>query len=315
MAQMDNIFRRLSNDVRTVICRFLDDEDLRSLRIAQNSNDMIRKTALLALSHREIRRLPRDIRESLGKQVTPNDEKAFEVAKAVHIYLQSGNNARERYGRVQFNNAVYSKLLIDVLKDFSGREQKSQQLILDAKDGSLARIAITLGQDEIWIDAADKDGRTALHWAALKGHTEIVKILLGKGAEVNFADKDSQTALNKAAYRGHTEIVKMFLKNGAEVNFADKDSQTALNKAAYRGHTEIVKMFLKNGAEVNSADKDGQTALHAAASWGHAEIVEMLLENGAEVHSADKSGQTALDWADLNGHTEIVEMLRKSGAS
>ena len=55
-------------------------------------------------------------------------------------------------------------------------------------------------------------GFTALMGASLEGHTEIVKALLGKGADVNEKNNDNRTALDYAKVMGHEEIVNLLLQ-------------------------------------------------------------------------------------------------------
>ena len=66
------------------------------------------------------------------------------------------------------------------------------------------------------------NGLTALMLAAMKDHTEVVKLLLEKGAEVNAKEStDSATALMMAANNGHAEVVKLLLEKSANVNMKD----------------------------------------------------------------------------------------------
>jgi ankyrin repeat protein len=53
---------------------------------------------------------------------------------------------------------------------------------------------------------------TALSAAASSGHTEIVQLLLDKGANINAADLNGGTALYYADWNGHTEIVQLLLE-------------------------------------------------------------------------------------------------------
>ena len=57
-------------------------------------------------------------------------------------------------------------------------------------------------------EAKDRDGRTALLYAAYFGQTEIVKLLLDRDADIEAKDSDGMTTLMLASLGGHTEIVK-----------------------------------------------------------------------------------------------------------
>jgi len=52
------------------------------------------------------------------------------------------------------------------------------------------------------------DGYTPLHWAALKGHEEIVEALIDAGADLNTTNNLGRTPLHWAALKGHEEIVE-----------------------------------------------------------------------------------------------------------
>lgn len=66
------------------------------------------------------------------------------------------------------------------------------------------------------ISSKDKEGLTPLMYAAMSGHTDIVRILLAEGADVNERSKNGKTALLLAVMGGHNDTVKMLLKNGAK---------------------------------------------------------------------------------------------------
>jgi len=102
---------------------------------------------------------------------------------------------------------------------------------------------------EFDINSCDKDGDTALMWASMYGHIEVVKLLLEAGADVNAKTIDGDTALKWASDYGHTEIVKLLLEAGADVNAKDKWGNTALVKAIDSGYIKIVKLLKQYGAK------------------------------------------------------------------
>jgi len=69
------------------------------------------------------------------------------------------------------------------------------------------------------------NGNTALIEASEKGYTEIVKLLLKAGADVNAEDGDGRTALILAKEQGYIEIVDLLKKAGAK-----NDSKITLDK-------------------------------------------------------------------------------------
>jgi ankyrin repeat protein len=57
-------------------------------------------------------------------------------------------------------------------------------------------------------------GWTPLHTAADKGHAEVVKLLLKKGADTAVSNIDGATPLYRAACGGHIEVLRLLLKRG-----------------------------------------------------------------------------------------------------
>ena len=162
---------------------------------------------------------------------------------------------------------------------------KNARLIQAAKDGNLSAVQAALS-DGAEINARDKSGVPALMWAANNGHTQVVKLLLERRADVNVKKIDTGvTALMMASHEGHTEVVKLLLDKGADVNVKDTDGVTALWMASQKGHTEVVKLLLAQGADVNvkaTINNFEWTALKVAKRMGHTDIVRLLEKAGAK---------------------------------
>ncbi len=160
-------------------------------------------------------------------------------------------------------------------------------------------------------------GYTALHYACLNGHIEIVKKLLDKNNNViNFVNNERETPLHLASKNGHTEIVDLLIKNGAITDEGNKYGYTPLHWASQNGNIDIVKALLANGADPTIVDtKDNYTPLHVVSFKGYTEIVRELLQNYPDfINEVDKQKYTALHWASKEGHTETVEILLENGA-
>jgi len=158
------------------------------------------------------------------------------------------------------------------------------------------------------------DGITALMWASQGGYTEIFKLLLEKGADVNAKRKDDRTVLWIASWYGHIDIVKLLVDNGVDVN-VNSDGIDALWWALRGGRVEIAKLLLNKGRfDTNIKMTDGSTFLIKASENGYQIIVKLLLEKGADVNIKNDYGETALWWASRGGYTEIVKLLLDKGA-
>ena len=63
----------------------------------------------------------------------------------------------------------------------------------------------------------------ALHWAAEKGHVDVVKVLIRNGADMNaVTDYDMNTALHYAVTNKYVDVVKVLIQNGIDVNAVNK---------------------------------------------------------------------------------------------
>ena len=81
--------------------------------------------------------------------------------------------------------------------------------------------------------------------ASLRAYTEVLKLLIRNGANVDGKNISGRTALMLASEYGHTKVVRLLLDAEADVNVIEPWGHTAPMLARYKGHTEIVKL-LKN---------------------------------------------------------------------
>ena len=98
------------------------------------------------------------------------------------------------------------------------------------------------------------NGRTALHSAVLAGNFEISRLLIEKGAIVNYQDLSGETALHLAEGEDMTSLL---LERGrANPNIPNVDGICALHLAVQRRDVGSAQSLLRHGAKVDAADHD-----------------------------------------------------------
>ena len=236
-----------------------------------------------------------------------------------------------------------AKLLMD-----HGAEVGRDQVLVEACESGDDSLVLSLINSGVNVNCLVKFGFgewSPLMRASAEGHTDIVKLLLQRGAQVDLQNNVGQTALMWASDRGHMDIAKLLVDHGAEVGrdhvlvAACKSGDDSLvlslinsgvnvnclvdffngewsplMRASAEGHTEIVKVLLERGAQVDLQNNVGLTALMMASDSGCTEIVKVLLERGAQVDLPDNVGWTALMMASDSGCTDIVKLLLERGA-
>lgn len=101
---------------------------------------------------------------------------------------------------------------------------------------------------------------------------------------------DLEDQLFSACNEGNTELVRVLISKGAKVNSKNNEGQTPLFCAILRNDLESAKLLIEKGADVNIAANDGRTPLSEASKQGHSETVIFLFSQGAAVPAGVPSG-------------------------
>jgi uncharacterized protein len=129
-------------------------------------------------------------------------------------------------------------------------------------------------------------------------------VLLDRGADTNAADRTGKTAIVYAAARGFTSIVQLLLGKGIDVNARYANDLTVLmwasghaNDVPEKDGLNTVELLVSKGARLDDADDRGRTALMTAAELGRDAVVELLVAKGASTTLKDRAGKSAIDLA------------------
>ena len=116
---------------------------------------------------------------------------------------------------------------------------------------------------------------------------------------------DGATPLFRAAKVGDLDLMRELLGHGADPERRLKNGTTVLMTVVARAGrnpppeqttTDIVAMLLAGGADLQAATDNGQTALHVAVGRGD-RVVRYLVERGARLDARDTFNRTPLDVA------------------
>eukprot|EP00730_Choanoeca_flexa_P008470 TRINITY_DN12492_c0_g1_i1.p1 TRINITY_DN12492_c0_g1~~TRINITY_DN12492_c0_g1_i1.p1 ORF type:complete len:176 (+),score=20.98 TRINITY_DN12492_c0_g1_i1:65-592(+) len=106
----------------------------------------------------------------------------------------------------------------------------------------------------------DRDGYTALHYVARYNQPELCKALISSGCDVNATTRlGKATPLHRAAITGQTDVIRVLLRRGANPMLQDDDGQTAAHKAAMGKHRDCLQLLLSAAPEIEQIpDKRGR---------------------------------------------------------
>ncbi|TNJ26429.1 Kinase, NEK [Giardia muris] len=150
------------------------------------------------------------------------------------------------------------------------------ELIRAARNGDLEGVDDNLHE----VGKQDEDGRTALMWAAVKGHTNFIPLL---EREIGMQDNWGWTALMKAASNDNIDSVRLLFSEAGKHDKGWDDfppGTTALMIAAHYNHSEIVRFLLPY--EQGMEDSEGHTAewyAHNSPWGGNFTQIRKLLRN------------------------------------
>lgn len=193
----------------------------------------------------------------------------------LHHSVERGNIESARLLILKFNPSIYMK-----------NHKGETPVFIAIRNNNFEMVKLLVESDKNKIIVKSEDRSTALHHACLHcDDTKIVRLLLKSGnyASVYAKNKAGNTALFEAIRRGKTEIVRLLVIYGADVNFINpKDGSTPLHFACRycTDDAKIIILLLKNGADINAEDDKGErviTLLHRLTAR-RAEILMFLLK-------------------------------------
>ena len=224
----------------------------------------------------------------------------------------------------------------------SRKFSKLHQIVLGHDSSGLAE-ALTHHTILADINVGDSEGMTPLMWAARRGDSIIVDLLLKNGADPNICDQNSHSALLNATrllsipciklllqagadpaqidnqgfnvlhymamYSIDGDIPQCLIDAGADINGRTIENRTPIFCAIYRGKFSSARALLDYGADMEATDMDGDSFFHYSLFFSAHEMLQLLLDRRVSYTSCDSTGGSALHIAAQHGDIKILQIL------
>lgn len=187
------------------------------------------------------------------------------------------------------------------------------------------------------VNSKDVDDATPIHAAAKSGNSRLFELLINHSSSLDdftAADKFGRTIIHYAAEVGSVDTITFFLDYPSDSNKEGQSNEdpylfrnlllqrltlsgySALHSAAERNHPYVIELLInKYGLDINQTNVQNETPLHCAAKTNSIESVIILIKLGADLTIKDNESLTALDIAYQLNYTQVIDILEQHGAA
>ena len=253
---------------------------------------------------------------------------AVSYTKGSAVERKFGGGRTPLHWAAEYRQLGMIKLLVEAGADMGIQNASGRSVLQESiKDSgfsadAIAKFLIHAGAP---LFTKDDEDWTALHQASQDGQTELTRILLDKGLDLeavtanqnvwNLSVTKHATPLLLAVHKGRTQTVQFLISRGANVQAANYDGDQSIHIACYYGYLPLVKILLDAGVDIETRDSGhNETPLLKAASTGKTDVVRYLLQRGADTRAETDFGRNALVHCQLHEkgkHGETVRVIKK----
>jgi ankyrin repeat protein len=145
--------------------------------------------------------------------------------------------------------------------------EKGDAGILVALQSEAPKSAMLLAKSaQTNVNVQNQLGETPLMLAAINNQLDLAKVLIARGADVN---REGWTPLHYAATKGHREMMRLLLENDAYIDSESANGTTPLMMAAFSTSPLAVKLLLEEGADPTLVNHGNASALDIAVNKDH----------------------------------------------
>ncbi|CAG7726425.1 unnamed protein product [Allacma fusca] len=231
----------------------------------------------------------------------------------------------ESAGPNSINNETDNKATSGHTKGLCFLEESPLRILRVAERGNVKEFTQLISRDPSLLMVCDNKGRTAVHQAALKDRTAILKVIHEYKQSFDTLDEDGCSPLHIAVRSealdsigfllekfGRSKIIQLIMQDDHSstlLNDNNNNGWTPVHVAAREGHHRVLEILMKKGAFLRK-DYQGRTPLHLAAENGHKDVISLILNTHSHlIDLVDKYGNTPLHSAAIHDKYKVVELL------
>jgi len=186
------------------------------------------------------------------------------------------------------------------------KEKLTERFFEACKNGSVEAIKKYLGNEILDPLELDATGWSALQWAIVNNHPEVVKVLYPKIKELEAnIEKSKKEKDDQKLSRELTDFDEAFKK---PLNPADNGKYTPLHWSAYKGYDIISSILIKMGCDPMEVDSYGDNALHQACAGNHYDTFKLFMGLGIDLDYKNSRSHKAID---LTTNKDIKDLINK----
>jgi hypothetical protein len=220
----------------------------------------------------------------------------------------------QRFAKNKAEEASSKKIdgVTDVRKD-EDVLVKGEKTAKDLIDRSITRIKADTPEEKRELKMKALAGSTDLMKAALSGaHAEVTTLLAASGnapADIRKTDAEGRSAIHYAAMGGNVEVLKLLSEKGAQLNTIDSKRRSPLFLSALHKRNEAFDLLLAQGGKINQQAMGGMTIAMVGAFSGNLHVLKAAVEKGVRIDTKDHSGKTVIDYAKQSKNPEVLAYI------
>jgi cytochrome c len=144
-------------------------------------------------------------------------------------------------------------------------------------------LVLTVVCDGCFLIPPPRSAYRPIHQYAQNGDAVAVAADLATNfSDLNLPDDGGLTPLHLAAAHCHTNVVVLLLNKGASINRKGMGGATPLHLAAQEGCVDCIIVLLERGAKINARDDEGRTPLKRAEAWQQDPAAQLIRDHGGK---------------------------------